>query len=207
MKRPPYQLFSLLLLYPDETVLGARGDLRAAIDALPRSAERAALERFWEWFGASEPRRLQQAYVETFDLQKRSSLHLTFFGEGDTRKRGQALLRLKRIYASSGLELDARELPDFLPVMLEFAELAPDRAGARLLTEHRAGLELLRVHLTDASSPYRHVIEAICAGLPRAATTDLELVARLVKDGPPSEQVGLEPFAPPEVMPMDASLG
>lgn len=206
MKRPPYQLFSLLLLYPDEPLLAARAELRAAIDVLPRSAERAALERFWEWFGATEPNRLQQAYVETFDLQKRSSLHLTFFSEGDTRKRGQALLRLKRIYASAGLELDARELPDYLPVMLEFAELAPDGAGARLLADHRAGLELLRVHLAGAASPYRHVIEAICAGLPRVGAADLELVARLVKDGPPSEEVGLEPFAPPEVMPVDVGL-
>ena len=204
MRRPPYQLFSLLLLYPDETILRARGDLGAAIVALPRSAERTSLERFWEWFSATGPGRLQQAYVETFDLQKRSSLHLTFFSEGDTRKRGQALLRLKRIYASSGLELDTRELPDYLPVMLEFAELAPDGAGARLLAEHRAGLELLRVHLIDSKSPYRHVVDAICAGLPRAAAADLELVARLVKEGPPSEQVGLEPFAPPEVMPVDA---
>ena len=204
MKRPPYQLLSLLLLYPDETILAARRDLAAAIAALPRSAERTSLERFWEWFSGTGPSRVQQAYVETFDLQKRSSLHLTFFTEGDTRKRGQALLRLKRIYASVGLELDTRELPDYLPVMLEFAELAPDGAGARLLAEHRAGLELLRVHLTDSKSPYRHVLDAICAGLPRVAGAELELVARLVKEGPPSEQVGLEPFAPPEVMPVDA---
>ncbi len=200
-RRPPFKLLSLLLVYPDDTILSARPELEAAIAALPRSAERTALERFWAWFSATGPREVQEAYVETFDLQKRSRLHLTFYREGETRKRGQALLRLTRLYASAGLILDSRELPDFLPVMLEFAELAPDGAGAKLLAEHRAGLELLRVHLTEEGSPYRHVIEVVCAALPRPAAADLDLVKRLIQDGPPSELVGLEPFAPPEVMP------
>ncbi len=205
-RRPPFKLLSLLLVYPDGTILAARPELEAAIAALPRSAERAALEAFWAWFSTTGSRELQQAYVETFDLQKRSSLYLTFFSEGETRKRGQALLRLKRLYASAGLVLEGGELPDFLPVMLEFAELAPDGVGARLLSEHRAAIELLRMHLAEKQSPYRHVVEAICGTLPRLAAGDLDLVMRLIKEGPPSEQVGLEPFAPPEVMPVDGGL-
>lgn len=203
MRRPPYKLFSLLLQYPGEQLLAARPDLDAAIKALPHSKDRAQLETFWNWFTTSSAAHLQQTYVATFDLQKRSSLYLTFFSEGDTRKRGQSLLRLKRLYAAAGLVFDSRELPDYLPVMLEFAELGPAGAGAHLLGEHRAGLEMLRLHLTELVSPYRHLLEGICAGLPRLSSPDLEVIGRLLKEGPPAEQVGLQPFAPPEVMPVD----
>lgn len=199
--RPPYKLFSLLLLYPDEELLAARPLLEEAIKALPRTAERRALDRFHAYFGTAPATLLQQHYVETFDLQKRSSLHLSFYTDGDTRNRGMTLLRLKRLYAAAGLRLEGRELPDYLPVMLEFAERAPDGTGARLLAEHRRGLELLRLHLAELESPYRHVVEGICAGLPGLAATDLDAVRRLLSEGPPVEQVGLQPFAPPEVMP------
>lgn len=204
MRHPAYKLFSVLLQYPGEELLAARPELHAAITALPRSKERTHLERFWSWFSTSSPGNLRESYVATFDLQRRSSLYLTFFSEGDTRKRGQSLLRLKRLYSAAGLVLDSRELPDYLPVMLEFSELGPEGAGSHLLGEHRAALEMLRLHLTELDSPYRHLIEGVCAGLPRLDSSDLEVVGRLLKEGPPSEQVGLQPFAPPEVMPMEA---
>lgn len=207
MSRPPYKLLSLLLQYPDEPLLEARPELGAAIDALPRSAERSALEKFWASFATESTVALQQRYVDTFDLQRRSSLYLTFYGEGDTRKRGQALLRLKRLYSAAGFEFEASELPDFLPAMLEFAQLSRDGVGGHLLAEHRAGLELLRLHLAELESPYRFLLDAICAGLPRLAKAELAAVAQLLKSGPPSEQVGLEPFAPPEVMPLGGGRG
>jgi nitrate reductase delta subunit len=193
MSRAPYQLLSLLLQYPGEEILAARPELETAIREVSRARERRELEVFWAWFGAAPGTELQQAYVETFDLQKRSSLYLTFFSEGDTRKRGQALLRLKRLYAAAGLELDPKELPDYLPVMLEFADFAPEGVGRRLLTEHRHALELLRLHLTEVKSPYRHLLEVVCAGLPRLRPADLESIERRLTEGPPLELVGLRP--------------
>ena len=96
---------------------------------LPPPAAAEALERFCAWWAVQEPRSLQQHYVETFDLHKRCGLYLTFYGEGDKRARGAALLRLKRLYRAAGLPLESSELPDYLPVMLEFAAARPtDRA-------------------------------------------------------------------------------
>lgn len=191
MSRPPYKLLSLLLQYPDDALAQARPELERAIDELPASAQRSGLKKFWSHFAAAPITRLQQEYVETFDLQRRSSLYLTFYTEGDTRKRGQALLRLKRLYSSAGLAMDTPELPDYLPLMLEFADLSPNDIGKRLLAEHRAGLELLRLHLAELDSPYRHLIEAVCAGLPRLAPRELSTVELLLRSGPPAEQVGL----------------
>lgn len=200
-RRPPYKLISLLLQYPSEELLEQRSELAQAVAELPASRPKDAVERFFAHFESRPPLDLQQEYVKTFDLQKRSSLYLTFYTEGDTRKRGMALLRLKRIYSAVGLPIGGRELPDYLPAMLEFAELAPAGLGDHLLIECRTGIELLRMHLQDVKSPYVHLLEAVSIGLPRLRLADLEAVKRLVKEGPPHEEVGLQPFAPPEVMP------
>jgi nitrate reductase delta subunit len=71
----------------------------------------------------------------------------------------------------------------------------------RLMLDHRAGIELLRLALEDARSPYAGVLHAVCATLPALPAQDLESVLRLAAEGPPGEDVGLEPFAPPEYMP------
>lgn len=192
----PWALLSLLLRYPDERVIAARED----VAALPAGPVRASLERFVaEWTGPRAER-----YVETFDLRRRTSLHLTWYAHGDTRGRGMALLRLKKLYRAAGLPLDCAELPDHLTVMLAFAALAPPGHGEALLAEHRPALELLRLSLRDLGSPYAHVLDAVAACLPALAVSDRAEVARLAREGPPDEAVGLEPFAPGDVMPAGA---
>ena len=198
---PPYRLFSLLLQYPDRRLLDARPAIAAAIAELPRSPQREALERFFGYFADAADTALAEHYVETFDLQRRSSLYLTYFTHGDTRARGQALLGLKRLYRAAGLELEGGELPDFLPVVLEFAAAAPPEVGRRLLGRHRHALELIRAHLAEVGSPYRHLLDGICAGLPRLDASGLEAVARLAATGPPEEHVGLEPYGALQLAP------
>jgi nitrate reductase delta subunit len=206
MRSRPYKLLSVLLRYPDERLAEAREELAAAGAALPRSPEKQPVQRFLASVLESPPHELAQLYVETFDLHRRTSLYLSYYLHGDTRKRGIALLRLKRLYAAAGLELVRDELPDYLPLMLEFAALAPDGAGEALLREHRAALELLRANLHDADSPYAHLLDAVCAGLPRLTPLERQHVQRLAEEGPPDERVGLQPFAPPEVMPVEARI-
>ena len=197
--RRTFKLCSLLLCYPDEELLAARAELAAAATEAAPPAAAQALERFCSWWAAQEPLWLQQHYVETFDLHKRCGLYLTFHGEGDRRSRGAALLRLKRLYRAAGLPLDGSELPDYLPVMLEFAAGAPDRQGEIVLREHRAALELLRQSLHERGTPYAAVLDAVCVAVGEPSATDRARAARLAAAGPPSELVGLEPFAPPVV--------
>ena len=198
--RIPFKLLSVLLRYPDRRLVEAREELAAA------AAGNAPLERFVAYLAASTQSELERRYVETFDLRRRSGLYLSYYVHGDTRKRGMALLRLKRLYAAAGLEPTSGELPDYLPLMLEFAALAPAGAGETLLREYRPSLELLRASLRDADSPYAEVLDALCRGLPRLSALEREHVRRLAEDGPPDEQVGLQPFAPPEVMPTEARV-
>ena len=200
---PPWALLSYLLRYPDRGLASAGPELRAEIAELPPGAVREALVRFMaSW--SDRHTVLAARYVETFDLRRRATLELTYYAHGDTRERGMALLRLKKLYRAAGLPLDSAELPDHLTVMLAFAALAPPGHGAAVLAQHRAGIELLRLSLHDLRSPYAHVLDAIAALLPALSVSQRTEVARLAHDGPPDEAVGLEPYGPPEAMPAGA---
>jgi nitrate reductase molybdenum cofactor assembly chaperone NarJ/NarW len=196
-----FKLCSLLLSYPDAELLDARAELSDEARALSSTTAGARLQRFCAWWCDEDPLLLQQHYVQTFDLEKRCGLYLTFYGEGDKRERGVALLRLKRLYRAAGLPLQGSELPDYLPVMLEFAAAAPAGRGTIVLREHRAALELVRLSLRERETPYAEVLDAVCLTLGHPSAADRARAFKLAASGPPTELVGLEPFAPPEVMP------
>lgn len=197
-----YKLCSLVLEYPDEQLLSGRDELATVAAHLAPDRPATWLRAFFAWFGAASPLELAMEYVKTFDLGKRSTLYLTFYSLGDRRDRGMALLRLKRLYRTAGLPLEERELPDFLPVMLEFAAAAAPGQGEVLLREHRAPLELIRLSLHDQRSPYAAVLDAVCEQVGGLSAGERLNLDRLLAQGPPQELVGLEPFAPPEVMPV-----
>ncbi|MFG3294857.1 nitrate reductase molybdenum cofactor assembly chaperone [Streptomyces sp. NPDC048179] len=196
------RLLSLLMQYPDAELTDGRALLAKAVAALPKSPAAAELAAFTGWFTHEDPDALQRHYVEMFDLRRKSSLYLTYYLHGDTRRRGMALLALAQRYRAAGWEIDGGELPDHLPVVLEFAALAGPGRGEAPLRQHRRGLELIQHALTDAGSPYRHLLAALCGLLPPPTEGDLAAVAQLAAEGPPAEEVGLDPygngeFAPP----------
>lgn len=199
----PWALLSYLLRYPDAEMAAAGTQLRAEVDALGHGPVREALTRFMSAW-SEDATALAARYVETFDLRRRAALELTYYAHGDTRERGMALLRIKKLYRAAGLPLDSAELPDHLTVMLAFAALADPGRGEALLAEHRAAIELLRLSLHDLESPYAFVLDAVAALLPALSVKDRSEVARLAREGPPEDAVGLEPYGPPEAMPAGA---
>jgi nitrate reductase molybdenum cofactor assembly chaperone NarJ/NarW len=202
-----YKLCSLALQYPDEQIVVGRRELAAAAAALSGGPVGASLTHFFAWFESTSPLELARRYVQTFDFGKRSALYLTFYSCGDRRDRGLALLRLKKLYRAAGLPLEGSELPDFLPVVLEFAAAAPPEQADLVLSEHRAGLELIRLSLREQQSPYAHVLDAVCSQLGGLSAGERINLDRLIAQGPPQELVGLEPFGPPEVMPTTGARG
>jgi len=194
-----WQAQSLLLGYPDDALLAQAVLLRRVATALDKPVG-GPLRRFLDHLTGTPLPDLAADYVATFDHRKRCCLFLTYYAHGDTRKRGMALLSLKQTYAAAGLRLVDDELPDHLAVILEYAAAQPGN-GYALLIEHRAGLELLRLALHDAGSPWTDVLDSVSATLPSLAGDQREAVAKLAAQGPPEEQVGLAPFAPPEYMP------
>ena len=189
------KLLSVLLVYPDEELIGALPELHEAAAKLPRD-ERRALEPVLDAIATTPLPELRRAYVETFDFDRRCGLHLTYHTHGDRRQRGLELVRLKRRYAEAGLPFAGSELPDYLPVVLEFASLRPEE-GRELLASLRAPLELVRAALHDRDSGHAGVLDALCHALPQPTARQLDEARRLAEEGPPAELVGLEPFGAP----------
>ncbi|MFJ5773040.1 nitrate reductase molybdenum cofactor assembly chaperone [Streptomyces sp. NPDC093094] len=151
-----YQAAALCLTYPDD-------DFRARLPLLREAAPQ--LREFTDHAAVTPARELAEHYVRVFDLKNRHSLYLTWWTDGDTRRRGMSLVRFKDFYRAHGLEFSGEELPDFLPAVLEFAARTGETG---LLTEHRDGLEQLRSRLTGFGTPYACVLDAVCATLPSA---------------------------------------
>ncbi|MBK5306594.1 MAG: nitrate reductase molybdenum cofactor assembly chaperone [Frankiaceae bacterium] len=191
------QAVAVLLRYPDADLLASLDLVSEAAATLP-PAVADPLTRLCNHLQATALEDLQAHYVDTFDLRRRCCLYLTYFSHGDTRKRGMALLRFSHTYRAAGVEFLGGDLPDHVAVVCEFAATVDPVQGMRLLTEHRAGLEVLRTALVDVGSPYSWVVDALCALLPAASARDLDKARELARSGPPEEEVGLEPYGPPE---------
>ena len=187
-----FELAALLLTYPDAELLAAGPELRAAAARVEHPVAGTALTDFLQWLLATTPIEAQRHYVQTFDLRRRSGLYLTYYLHGDTRKRGMALLMLKQRYRAHGLRLADGELPDLLPVVLEFAAAAGPGDGEAPLRQHRQGVELLRAALHETRTPYAHVLDVVCDLLPQLTGEDRAVMAALAFDGPPVETVGLD---------------
>lgn len=187
---------SLLLDYPDVALVDDLPAITRVVTRLPRQLADPIAE-FLAHARASDLADLQSEYVATFDNRRRCSPYLTYFAHGDTRNRGLALLHFQTVYRAAGVHLDAAELPDHLSVVLEFAATVDPVAGRALLHDHRAGLETLRLALSEQCSPWRGVLAAVCGTLPPLVGAERDAIARLAAQGPPVEEVGMAPYGTP----------
>ncbi|MGI5341823.1 nitrate reductase molybdenum cofactor assembly chaperone [Streptomyces sp. CA-181903] len=187
---------SLLLAYPDADWPDRLRAVREALSGLP-GAGPALLTAFCDEVAGVPVLDLAARYVTTFDRSRRRTLHLTYYADGDTRRRGASLVRLKAALRAGGWQPPDGELPDYLPSLLEFAARRP-REGGALLAGHRPALDLLHAALEKHGSPYARVVLAVCLTLPAPSAADRRRARRVAREGPPVETVGLAPYAAPE---------
>lgn len=186
---------SLLLSYPDASTVERLPLVREQLGALP-PASRTALARVVDWLEATDVLAAQAHYVEIFDRRRKACLYLTYFLNGDTRGRGMALVGFKEEYQKFGFTIGSGELPDYLPVVLEFGAVGDLDVALQMLGRHRAGLELLHHALDGFGSPYADVVAALLPVVP--VGVEGPKAAELAASGPPTEMVGLTPFIPVE---------
>jgi len=189
-----HQVASVLLGYPDDELYAARPVLAEAVAGLGGGTAAVRLGAFLAHLDATPRHELAAHYVEVFDFKRRCCPYLTYYTCGDTRRRGMALLRFKHAFRAAGFEIADGELPDHLAVVCELSGRGAVREAGRLLREHRAGVELLLRALEAEGSPYAHVVAAVLATLPPLGVRDRETLYRLATEGPPAEEVGLEPY-------------
>lgn len=196
--RVVHQVASWCLGYPDEQLRERLPMLRAALAEHPGSEAAEELLPLLDHLASGSVEDLQHEYVDVFDLSRRHTLHLSYWTDGDTRRRGEVLGRFKTVYREGGFLVDTGgELPDHLPMVLEFAAVVDPVAGTDLLQQYRASIELIRLALLDRGTPYAAALVAVCATLPGDSPADRNGAMALAPCGPPpAETVGLEPFDP-----------
>lgn len=160
-----YAILSALLRYPDATLRADLADIQAAIGQAGFSRQATArLLRLARRLGIGDAMDREEAYIRLFDRGRGTSLHLFEHVHGDTRNRGPAMIELATIYEQSGFAMDARELPDFLPMMLEFCAVAPAEVAQNLLAQAAPILDALHAKLvgrgTANSRGYAAVVAA-----------------------------------------------
>ncbi len=156
-----YKALALLLSYPEEPY---RDLYRAALNVIEE--ERLVggvkgLARLANELAREDLLDLQSRYVQLFDRSRTLSLHLYEHVHGESRDRGQAMVELGRLYASRGVLLSAHELPDYLPVFLEFLSLLKPNEAAALLGEAAHVLTALHDRLKKRRSPYAAALAAL----------------------------------------------
>jgi len=152
-----------LLRYPDAELRAAAGELGAALHeegalATGRLAELDALVRR---LAAAPGLRVETEYVELFDRSRRTALHLFEHVHGDSRDRGPAMIDLAQTYDRAGLQLLPGELPDYLPVVLEFASTQPPAQAREFLRETAHIVQAIFSALLERGSPYASVLAAV----------------------------------------------
>lgn len=155
-----YRLLARLLDYPTAEIQAALPEIWQQMEQLPEG-ERKVLSNFLAHLHWEDMTEWQALYVRTFDMIPDNALHLSHHLFGDDKNRGPALIDLSEFYKEYGLELAANELPDYLPLMLEFSSQL-DRDEARMfLSQWVKVLNQLAQNLEKVESPYAPLIRLI----------------------------------------------
>ncbi len=160
-----FRLLSALLCYPE----------LALIEALPSLIEMETtpeLQGFMRELASMDLLDAQERYVALFDRNRSLSLHLYEHVHGESRDRGQAMVRLATLYQLHGLAIEAHELPDYLPLYLEFLSLLPEPAARSLIAEAAHVIAALADKLEARRSSYAAVMRAVLALAGRAPEAD-----------------------------------
>ncbi|MBC7502188.1 MAG: nitrate reductase molybdenum cofactor assembly chaperone [Herminiimonas sp.] len=155
-----YQILSALLLYPEQPLLDNLTELEAMLDDEP--ALQLPLRPLFAYLGSHTLIALQQNYVMIFDRTPSHSLHLFEHIHGESRDRGQAMVDLMEEYKRHGLEMTGTDLPDFVPLFLEFlSQLDDENESGRLLGDAIHVLAHIRRKLAANRSEYAGVFSAL----------------------------------------------
>jgi nitrate reductase delta subunit len=158
-----YRALAALIAYPTEALQAATGEIAAVLaeEGLVPPPQRAAIDGLLAELAGRDIYDLQERYFALFDRSRTLSLHLFEHVHGESRDRGQAMADLIELYRGHGFEPTASELPDFLPLFLEFLSLLPGDEAQALLAEPAGILQALAERLVTRKSAYAAVFAAL----------------------------------------------
>jgi len=162
---PIYKILSALLEYPSQELIDNLPAINSLLDEMvdADAAEKEALRKFVTWLGDGHLTDIQAGYVKTFDLTPEHSLHLThhLFGDDNDKNRGPALIDMTELYKDYGVKVMTNELPDYLPLVLEFVAMLEENKAAAFLSDANKVLTVLSNNLNKANSPYAPLLSIV----------------------------------------------
>jgi len=182
MMNTTYKIASLLLSYPTRSLQQGMPELIEALgseSSLPPRT-RKLITALAKDIAGRDLYDAQERYVFLFDRTRSLSLHLFEHVHGESRDRGQAMVDLRQMYENANFEIEANELPDFLPLFLEFLSIIPSQEAAELLAQVSHLLVVLKTRLKKRDSIYANLfsaLELMASGKPEKKIVD-ELMAQ-----------------------------
>ena len=187
-----FKVLSALLSYPTEESQQASGDMCTVLreEAFLAAAMQDVLERFVADFANADIFDLQERYVELFDRSRSLSLYLFEHVHGESRDRGQAMIDLKALYEKYGLLCPSNELPDFLPLFLEFLSTLPVEEARKLLGQIDHIRSALGERLEKRQAPSAILFNAL--GELAIPPEDVQALASELPDEDPNDLAALD---------------
>ncbi|MBD3610644.1 MAG: nitrate reductase molybdenum cofactor assembly chaperone [Gammaproteobacteria bacterium] len=158
-----YTVLSRLLEYPEQELVDNLELIRERIndESEVSPQERVVINEFVDYLQSQELLQLQQNYVNTFDMVPEHSLHLTHHLFGDEKNRGPALVDLGEHYKGMGYEIEGNEIPDYLPLVLEYVGTLDEMAARVFLADAHKVTTVLADNLKQATSPYALLLQLV----------------------------------------------
>lgn len=155
-----FNILSNLLQYPSDDLNEYLDYLKDEVRLVEDDLIRNPILKFLSFVQETSYAELCRQYVSTFDFNEKTSLYLTYTVFKDNRERGPALVKLRQELLATGVELESDELPDYLPLILEFAAITEPEQAAGILRLHLRSMERLCLELEAINSPYKNLLIA-----------------------------------------------
>lgn len=156
-----FQTISFLLSYPNEEWREGLNDCLELVYEIEDEYLTKRLKDFIEEIKSLDEEKQIQTYVNTFDFGKKTNLYLTYMTTGEQRERGPELLELKAIYKNAGFQVTDKELPDYLPLVLEFASIANESIVKQILKRYQKNIQEIYNNLTRDGSIYSMLLDCL----------------------------------------------
>jgi nitrate reductase delta subunit len=155
------QLLSVLLHYPDDQLLNRLDEAASVADQSCRTEIKSAVTAFVENLKTLTPIQAQENYTALFDMNPSTTLNMTYHTYGDNEKRAAALAQLQHTYQQAGWQRTTGELPDYLPLMLEFLSICPHPQHTEPVWHTLQGIQPLVARLEKKASVYAALLQPI----------------------------------------------
>lgn len=155
------RLLSILLGYPTDDWLSARPELERAAARLSDDDFHETIGRFLHYLALQPLSDLQTAYTASFDLNPSTTLNLSWHRYGDSEKRAAMLSQLQQLYHQAGWDRVTSDLPDYLPLLLEFLSVCPDPDKAVTVWECLQSIEVLAQNLASTAPVYADLMRPL----------------------------------------------